>query len=538
MEEEEEETLLDVQHSPLFKLKRKVLIMALFFHYFLGGLEYSITIPASYLNGRYSSADRMFMILEVGLYPLASMVTALLLGHIYDRTKKIRRHLIVLDFLQIIGNFMYAVNYSKWFPLLGRVVSGFGDGFIALSVAEITYLYEEHDRVGMLCFLELGRVLGFMMGPNVNYFIVEWTTRHQWTLHYKSLPSYVMGCFWMAMLLITLCCVHNLALEVIEKFNLNDSPFLTKRTLFYDEDADDCEDVEKETEEICEEGESVNESDDDVLLGPDYGEIVEEDKKDEFEQKADDIFPIPEEKPKLTRRERLRLYTRSKISLYKQAMSNNANEVFRKSHLSEIFHIEFGLLMLVNFLFWYSQTSFVMFCAYVTTFEYKWEPIEIGFVYVIGFVLIASMFIIMYFVRQSLAKRNIYFVILSMAFIQLSLGLLIYESVPKGINKRIIVFVFSALLLFTSIPLSMVCFKTLLTSLVRPGIQGTLQGLSSAIARLAMLSGLLLSIVTCDHRQVYASVMTVFSFVTIIFFFLTFDRIVRRQKESTMRLSF
>ena len=43
MDYSEEETLLDVQHSPLFKLKRKVLFMSMFLFYFLCGLEYSIT---------------------------------------------------------------------------------------------------------------------------------------------------------------------------------------------------------------------------------------------------------------------------------------------------------------------------------------------------------------------------------------------------------------------------------------------------------------------------------------------------------------
>lgn len=246
---EEEETLLDVQHSPLFKLKRRLLMMALFFNFFLVGLEYSVTIPPAFFNGKYSAADRQFMLLEVGFYPMAGMISSLILGHMYDRTKRIRNQLIVMNFLQVVGNYVYAINYSRWLPLLGRIISGAGDGFTALAMCEITYLYEEHNRVGMVCILELGRVLGFLMGPMINFFIIRWTVHHSWGLSSKVLPSYVMGCCWVAMLVVTFICVHNLALEVIEKFNLNDSPFLSKKTLVYNAEKGIYENPEESTDD-------------------------------------------------------------------------------------------------------------------------------------------------------------------------------------------------------------------------------------------------------------------------------------------------
>lgn len=279
----------------------------------------------------------------------------------------------------------------------------------------------------------------------------------------------------------------------------------------------------------------------------------EELEKDEFQESADKIFPVPKKKkkvePKKPIRERIRAYTRSKfdntkrklscrVSNAKTHVSDKTTDIFQRSHLSEIMHLEFALIMVVNFLFWFSQTTFLMFCTYITTYEYRWGPIEIGLTYIVGFSLIIAMFVIMYFLREGLLKRNIYFLIVAMALLNISLGLLIYEKVPQRLNQRIIVFIITAVLVFTSIPLSLVCYKTLLTSLVRPGLQGSLQGISAAIVRLALIAGLLLSIVTVTDRQVYGSVMTAFCFVTIILFFLTFDNIVRKQRESAMSSSF
>ena len=85
------------------------------------------------------------MLTEVGLYPLAAMLTSLFLGHYYDRTKRIRSILLGQCFVQVIGNFVYAIHYKRGLSLFGRFVSGLGDGYIAVSIGEVSYLYEDND---------------------------------------------------------------------------------------------------------------------------------------------------------------------------------------------------------------------------------------------------------------------------------------------------------------------------------------------------------------------------------------------------------
>ena len=97
----------------------------------------------------------------------------------------------------------------------------------------------------MLCILEVGRVFGFMNGPVINYFIVKWSKVHEWSVEQKTLPAYTMGCAWGVLTMIAFCCVHNLALEVIEKFNLDDSPFLRAKTRIYNEAESHYENVDE-----------------------------------------------------------------------------------------------------------------------------------------------------------------------------------------------------------------------------------------------------------------------------------------------------
>ena len=63
---------------------------------------------------------------------------------------------------------------------------------------------------------------------------------------------------------------------------------------------------------------------------------------------------------------------------------------------------------------------------------------------------------------------------------------------------------------------------------------GTLHGLSASVVRLAVVMGLLLSVITVNGRQVYASVMTGLCFLVLIAFFLATDRIRIRQREGRL----
>ena len=72
--------------------------------------------------------------------------------------------------------------------------------------------------------------------------------------------------------------------------------------------------------------------------------------------------------------------------------------------------------------------------------------------------------------------------------------------------------------------------KTLLSKLFHPEKMGVVQGLSSGIARITMISGPLLSGYIHKDRMVYGGVTSVFVFMNIIGFFIGLKRIHKREK--------
>ena len=52
-----------------------------------------------------------------------------LCGRFTDRTRDVRRVAFVTIAFSVAGNLIYTMTYSKWLPIIGRMLCGCGDGF-------------------------------------------------------------------------------------------------------------------------------------------------------------------------------------------------------------------------------------------------------------------------------------------------------------------------------------------------------------------------------------------------------------------------
>ena len=152
------------------------------------GVEYSVVLPSALLYMETFNVSSVFMGLVIAAYPFAGMISLPIFGWIYDKTKKTKQLILLLNLFQIVGNILYAIPYSKWLPLSGRFIAGLGDGFIACAIGEIANIYPKSSRTAIMSLLELGRVLGLILGPTINFFIGKRTYYlGKWRLDYATL---------------------------------------------------------------------------------------------------------------------------------------------------------------------------------------------------------------------------------------------------------------------------------------------------------------------------------------------------------------
>ena len=559
-------------YTDIFQLKKRLIITIFVLRYFLMGVEYSIILPTAILYMRSFGAGTFFTGLTIAAYPTAAIISLPVFGYFYDRTKRLKELLLVLNLFQAIGNLVYALPYSIWLPLAGRFLAGIGDGFQALTVGELTYLYDDSQRLGILSLLELGRVLGLIVGPSFNFLIEGHRFQlSTWVLDNNTLPGVLMAILWVILEILTFVCVFNLAKELID---LNKPPVgEEKESLLEHQEEQDAglflpsstavpittneaelaesdlsEDEKKSIRENHEALHSMNNDNNDLqksaLHSSDESLFSPTLEKESFEKRD-----IKKKKKKKRKRSFESTSSTSSTSTSSKSAAGEEDDEEVKSvgkgifhekqvqfneywnSLKEIFCVEFLIITSTDLILWFCQTNFEILAPYITELDYKWSPQLTGMVYVIGGVVIIFVFLAMYLIASKTAVKDSHLLMVSLVVTQFSLALLVFESTMKDLHKREAMFAIIAILVFISIPLNLVCSKTMLSKLFHPEKMGVVQGLSSGIARLTMISGPLLSGYIFKDRVAYGAVTSVFVFMNIIGFFMGMSRIHKRQRK-------
>lgn len=507
-----------IMSTDMFLLKKRLLLMSLFIRYSLCGVEYSVVLPTALLYLKSLDAGPFFTGVTIAAYPAAAMISLPIFGYLYDKTKRTKELLLLLNFFELVGNILYALPYSKWFPGFGRFIAGLGDGFFALSVGEITHIYAPYQRLGILSIMELGRMAGIIVGPTFNilikgqrYFI------DTWVLNDDTLPGVLMAFLWLLMELITAFCVFNLAKECTAFTKPKTEEEAAKEPLLEESNGNDTD---------CSEDEQGHQEKH-LTASADRRETssvdVDQEERDIASSCSDSSSSIASNGTRSSKASKQ--IQNSSTSTSKSAASS---EQSYWEKLVEIFCVEFVIIALVDFVLWFSQTNMEILCPYITEFSYHWSPATTGLIYVFGGIEIVLAFGLLYVVATRLKVKETSFLAASLVFTQMGAGLLIYETIPTNIHVRYGIFAATATCVFASIPLNLVCSKNLLTKLFRPELQGMVQGISSAISRITMITGPILSGFIYEDRRTYGVILSIVCFCSIVAFFSCTGKLNKR----------
>ena len=505
----------------IFQLKKKLIVMSFILRYFLMGVEYSIILPTALLYTKTFEAGPFITGLTIAAYPIAAIVSLPLFGYFYDRTKRLKELLLLLNFFEIIGNLIYALPFSFWLPLLGRFMAGIGDGFIALTVGELTYLYDDHQRLGILSLLELGRVLGAIIGPSFN-FLTEGKKIQimSWTLNSYTLPGVFMAIMWFLMQILTIFCVFNLTKDLFdnnEKIHHASIP-----------------EEEQSLLSSIREGEGEDWKDE----GP---------MDDNLKNHSASSKPIKHKSGE--NQFNLELKKKEKLTLT-TSMSEDMREIEEKGFfhtkkiqftrfleaLKGIICMEFIIVTSIDFILWFYLTNYEILAPLVGETEYMWSAKKTGIIYIAGGAIIMIVFLLLCLTSSRCPVKDTYLLMVSLFFAQMSSAFLIYEATPMDLHQREIMFWIIGFFVFASAPLNLVCSKSLLSKLFHPDQMGVVQGLSSGISRVTMITGPLLSGYIVKDRILYGSITSAFVLINIVGFSVGMKRIHKRERDMKQEL--
>ena len=181
------------------------------------GMEYSMIFPTLWLYLTtlvHSNHPTVYYSLVAASFYGTCIFTAILLGRLADRTRKVWLINQCGNLLIVIGNLMYTIHFSSLFLLAGRSLAGMGSGLRAVVYGEIGRYSNEKELTRYFAIQSLAYSVGFSIGPAINvlFLNVDFAIG-SWRITYVNIPGLYMAVVFVVNQLLMCFLVHDLSEE-------------------------------------------------------------------------------------------------------------------------------------------------------------------------------------------------------------------------------------------------------------------------------------------------------------------------------------
>ena len=474
-----------------FVWKRRLTVTAFCIRMFLIGVEYAIILPSAWLYLKTFKVETWFLGLAVAVYTISAMVSLPIAGRVYDKTKRTKEIMLVMNLFEIVGSLIYALPFSPWLILLGRSIAGLGDGFFAAASGEITHVFPATRRIAIFALLEVGRVLGITFGPSLNFFLQNVDFRiAKWHVFYGPAPGLFMAIIWIIMEIVTFFMVFNLSKQEIE------------------EKAESFTEIKLETKKRPDD--------------PDRYEIIET-KIDDITDKG---WPVSVAS---THDDKSPLLKSTKNSPKREDSQESDTAPSLHDAIMELCSLEILAIFYADLVLWLAQTEFEVLAPLVTQEDFKWKEGYLSIIYMVGGLELILIFVLIWYFAGRLHIEDTFLLMFSLCLTTCSLLLMIvYQAKRSNHTAGVALFLIICFLVFFSVPLNLVASKSLLTKITRPETQGFTQGVYSSVSRIALIFGPLLGSSAFHSLALFGSLMALGNVVSFVWLLLCLNRIKLR----------
>lgn len=201
--------------------KRNLTMIAFSTRMFFMGVEYAVIFPSVWLYLKIFHVQYWYLGLVLSAYNMVGILSTAIVGRLADITRKVKWICFLWNIAEIVGNFMYSLPFWVGFPLLGRMIAGFGEGFISAMWGEMTRVTTNEQRTRFFAILKGCNLLGAAIGPAFNLVLrnIDFSIG-SWFIDYRTSPGFVMGFIWIFVSLLMIFCVFDLSLELQNNYHL------------------------------------------------------------------------------------------------------------------------------------------------------------------------------------------------------------------------------------------------------------------------------------------------------------------------------
>ncbi|XP_057310026.1 uncharacterized transporter BU466-like [Hydractinia symbiolongicarpus] len=159
-----------------WRIKRHRTFIAFTLQNACAGMEYSLTFMTLWLyleETLKASHLKLFYGLVSAAYSAAQISSSIIVGHIFDKYRNVSMVFLIGNSLIVTGNIIYAIPYSPWNLLVGRLISGVGGCHRPIMTSELTRSYPPDELSSKFSTMGMAFALGFILGPGINFVFLK-----------------------------------------------------------------------------------------------------------------------------------------------------------------------------------------------------------------------------------------------------------------------------------------------------------------------------------------------------------------------------
>lgn len=179
------------------------------------GMDTSLTFLTLYLYLKKQVKTNLprvyYSIISVSYFVPAIMLSTII-GHLTDQSRNIRLPFFIINSLVVVGNILYALPFSPWFLLVGRLLAGTGMSLRSVMAGEVARSYPAVILSNKMSYLGVSHAFGFVIGPVVNMLFTNVKFRlGAWKLTYYNIPGVYMALLFSLVQILNIFMLSNLS---------------------------------------------------------------------------------------------------------------------------------------------------------------------------------------------------------------------------------------------------------------------------------------------------------------------------------------
>ncbi|XP_028401215.1 SPX domain-containing membrane protein At4g22990-like [Dendronephthya gigantea] len=171
---------------------------------FIDGMEEFLIQTTALYYVDYLGESHLFFGFLLGVYSIAVLSTAPLIGAVDARVKSPKTILLFCCVIKLTGQILYTIPVNKYFPLFGRILSGIGEGTTGVIYGAIAQATNNRKRAEAFLYFEGLFCIGSTFGPVVGAIFTFKVNVFGLIINPGNSPGLVLAIVWLFLLIYTI----------------------------------------------------------------------------------------------------------------------------------------------------------------------------------------------------------------------------------------------------------------------------------------------------------------------------------------------